>query len=104
MAVNKVEVGGEVKLDLTEDTVTPETLLSGATAHNAAGDKIAGAVDLSSKQDKITVEGILKGSGDGKVEAAETAQASTAGTEAWTFTLEDGSTVSKVIPVLGASV
>ena len=37
MAVNKVEIGGEVKLDLTADTVTPENLLSGATAHNAAG-------------------------------------------------------------------
>lgn len=43
MAVNKVEVGGEVKLDLTEDTVTPENLLSGATAHNAAGEKIVGS-------------------------------------------------------------
>lgn len=42
MAVNKVEVDGEVKLDLTQDTVTPETLLPGATAHNAAGEQIAG--------------------------------------------------------------
>ena len=42
MAVNKVEVDGEVKLDLTQDTVTPEALLPGATAHNAAGEQIAG--------------------------------------------------------------
>lgn len=42
MAVNKVEVGGEVKLDLTQDTVTPETLLSGVTAHSAAGEQITG--------------------------------------------------------------
>lgn len=42
MAVNKVEVGGEVKLDLTQDTVTPETLLSGVTAHNAAGERLTG--------------------------------------------------------------
>ena len=42
MAVNKVEINGEVKLDLTQDTVTPENLLSGATAHNAAGELIAG--------------------------------------------------------------
>ena len=40
MAVNKVEVNGETKLDLTQDTVTPENLLSGATAHNAAGERI----------------------------------------------------------------
>lgn len=44
MAVNKVEVNGETKLDLTQDTVTPENLLSGATAHNAAGEQISGAV------------------------------------------------------------
>lgn len=61
MAVNKVEVNGETKLDLTQDTVTPENLLSGATAHNAAGEPISGAVapvrydvaqDLTSEQKK----------------------------------------------------
>lgn len=45
MAVNKVEVDGEIKLDLTEDTVTPETLLKGATAHNAAGEAITGTLE-----------------------------------------------------------
>ncbi len=44
MAVNKVEVDGETKLDLTADTVTPETLLKGATAHNAAGEAIVGSI------------------------------------------------------------
>ena len=61
MAVNKVEVNGETKLDLAQDTVTPENLLSGATAHNAAGEQISGAVapvrydvaqDLTSEQQK----------------------------------------------------
>lgn len=33
-------------IDLTEDTVTPETLLEGATAHNAAGELITGTADL----------------------------------------------------------
>lgn len=47
MAVNKVEINGETKLDLTQDTVTPETLLSGATAHNAAGERISGAVAVA---------------------------------------------------------
>lgn len=45
MAVNKVEVDGETKLDLTADTVTPETLLKGATAHNAAGEAITGTLE-----------------------------------------------------------
>lgn len=47
MAVNKVEINGETKLDLTQDTVTPENLLSGATAHNAAGEQINGAVAVA---------------------------------------------------------
>lgn len=42
MAVNKVDINGATVIDLTGDSVTPETLLEGATAHNAAGDKIAG--------------------------------------------------------------
>ncbi len=45
MANNKVQLSdGTVLLDLTGDTVTPETLMSGATAHDAAGNRINGAV------------------------------------------------------------
>ena len=50
MAVNKVEVNGETKLDLTQDTVTPENLLSGATAHNAAGERIVGICNCDHAQ------------------------------------------------------
>ena len=42
MAVNKVEVNGETVLDLSQDSVTPEQLAQGATAHNAAGEQITG--------------------------------------------------------------
>ena len=43
MANNKVQLSdGTVLLDLTGDTVTPETLLSGVTAHDAAGNPIVG--------------------------------------------------------------
>lgn len=45
MAVNKVALNGDVKLDLTADTVTPETLLKGTTAHNAAGELITGVYE-----------------------------------------------------------
>ena len=45
MANSKVQLSdGTVLLDLTGDTVTPETLLSGVIAHDAAGDRINGAV------------------------------------------------------------
>lgn len=42
MAVNKVDFGGETLIDLSGDTVTPETLLNGTTAHAANGDIITG--------------------------------------------------------------
>ena len=44
MGVNKVVVGNEVKVDLTGDTVTPQSLANGITAHNAAGDPIVGTM------------------------------------------------------------
>lgn len=58
MAINKVEVNGETKLDLAQDTVTPENLLSGATAHNAAGERITGAANavLYTAQSPTTAE------------------------------------------------
>lgn len=45
MAVNQVVLNGEVKLDLTADSVTPETLIKGMTAHNAAGELITGVYE-----------------------------------------------------------
>lgn len=48
MANNKVQLSdGTVLLDLTGDTVTPQTLLSGVTAHDAAGNPIVGTSDGS---------------------------------------------------------
>lgn len=48
MAVNKVvyntENGAETLIDLTSDTVTPETLTKGVTAHDKSGAKITGAM------------------------------------------------------------
>lgn len=45
MSVNHVIIDGETKLDLRQDTVTPETLLKGKTAHNAAGELITGVYE-----------------------------------------------------------
>lgn len=42
--VNKVDLNGVTVLDLTSDTVTPETLLLGTTAHNAKGKIITGTL------------------------------------------------------------
>lgn len=45
MAVNKVEYAGKVLLDLTEDTVSPDKLISGTTAHDKTGAKIIGTLE-----------------------------------------------------------
>lgn len=42
MGINKVQYGSTTLIDLTGDTVMPENLLNGETAHNAAGEPIVG--------------------------------------------------------------
>ena len=46
MAINKVVYGGNTLIDLSNSTVTPETLLEGETAYNAAGELITGTGSL----------------------------------------------------------
>lgn len=46
MATNKVIYAGVVLIDLTADTVTPDKLLEGITAHNAKGELITGTLKL----------------------------------------------------------
>lgn len=66
-AVNKVVVDGVTRLDLTGDSVTPQTLLAGATAHNAAGEQIEGAVTVAPaanyRRFEGTIESTVTGSG-----------------------------------------
>lgn len=44
MLRNKIIYDGNILIDLTEDTVTPETLLEGVTAHDASGNLIIGTL------------------------------------------------------------
>lgn len=44
MAVNKVIYAGDTLIDLTGDSVTPETLAQGVTAHDASGKLIVGTM------------------------------------------------------------
>lgn len=46
-AKSKIVYGDKVLIDLTEDTVTPATLKSGVTAHDASGAKITGTLDTT---------------------------------------------------------
>lgn len=50
MGVSKVNLSnGETLIDLTEDTVDPNTLFDGETAHDASGNKITGTFSLDSE-------------------------------------------------------
>ena len=64
MGVNKVEVNGFTIMDLTGDTVTPNTLAQGTTAHNAAGDPITGTMVMNNDfiiKVKCTAEYLVDG-------------------------------------------
>ena len=54
MAINKIIYGGETLLDLTADTVAESTLLSGATAHDKAGNVITGTCTFDSDTQDAT--------------------------------------------------
>lgn len=47
MSVNEVVYNGETLIDLKSDTVTPETLAEGVTAHAANGEKIVGTMSAA---------------------------------------------------------
>lgn len=53
MAINKVVYRDETLVDLSEDTVTEDTLLEGETAHNAAGEKIVGRAKAGSDLETV---------------------------------------------------
>lgn len=57
MAVSKVDYAGRTLIDLTNDTVTANNLLSGATAHGANGEVIFGAVVTADIDDTLTESG-----------------------------------------------
>lgn len=54
MGVNKVEINGVVKLDLTADTVTAAKLAQGETAHDASGELITGTMTAPQLQIVVT--------------------------------------------------
>ena len=63
MGYNKVVYGGKTLIDLTGDSVTPEKLLAGETAHDKAGEPIVGpcSFDVDSTDATATAAEILNG-------------------------------------------
>ena len=50
MANNKVVYGGRTLIDLTSDTVTPDKLALGVTAHDKSGNKITGTAKVGTTE------------------------------------------------------
>lgn len=63
MAKSKIIIGGEVAIDLTGDTVTPDKMLEGVTAHDKAGEIITGTCtfDVDSGDATVAEAEILSG-------------------------------------------
>lgn len=61
MGASKIIYGGEVLIDLTQDTVTEDKLLSGVVAHGADGEQIVGSCtfDTDTKDATATSDEIL---------------------------------------------
>lgn len=63
VAVNKVVYGGRTLIDLTADTITPDQLAKGVTAHDKSGAPITGTStkDVDSTDATVAVAEILNG-------------------------------------------
>ena len=59
MAVNKIVIDNEIKIDLTADTVSPSTLALGITAHDKSGNIITGT--MASSPDAPTISELTIG-------------------------------------------
>lgn len=59
MAINRVEYGDTVLMDISGDSVNSNNLLVGATAHDASGEPVEGAVDLGNYYTKNETEGYV---------------------------------------------
>ena len=105
MGVNKVQYGSQVLLDISDSTVTPDTLLTGESAYNAAGEKIAGSLDPMLKSE-------YGGSGPGIVAMADKANEANSAQSANTAVIAQnadnasklaGKTLAQIVPAYAAA-
>ena len=59
MGVNKVIVDGVTKLDMTDATVTPETLPLGVVAYDDRGERIVGVAEFITRDDLVAFKNSL---------------------------------------------
>lgn len=67
MAVNKVVLGDETLIDLSNDTVTPKTLVRGVTATDASGEQIVGELGAATP----TSDGLMSAADKKKLDTVE---------------------------------
>ncbi len=91
--VNKVEYGGSTLIDLTGDTVAPDKLLQGYTAHDASGAPIVGTAVIPSAA--ISVVDTMDPAGG----TIRTITGHVGTYETWTITYRDGTSEDKVVMV-----
>ena len=110
MAVNKVEINGEVKLDLTADTVTAAKLAQGETAHDASGELITGTMIAPQLQIVVTTSAgatvtATKGSKtiSGTAGASGSCTLTVDETGVWTVTAASGSMSKSIDVVVGSA-
>lgn len=56
---NKIIYGNQTLIDLTQDTVTAASMLSGATAHDCSGATVTGTIQTRSISDVTVVNSVL---------------------------------------------
>lgn len=110
MAVNKVEINGVVKLDLTADTVTAAKLAQGETAHDASGKLITGTMTVPQLQIVVTTNAgatvtATKGGKtvSGTADASGNCTLTIDETGTWTVTAISGSTSKSVDVAVGST-
>lgn len=111
MAVNKVEINGVVKLDLTQDTVTPDTLLKDTVAHDASGARIVGTMARGAEMSIVVTtkagavctatKGTITVSGTADADGNCTLTVMEAGT--WTVSATSGTVTKQQDVVVGTS-
>ena len=86
MAVNKVVLGDQTLIDLTADSVTPDKLFKGITAHNMKGESIVGTMEAGGGANAD--EATIITNAEGKLETAIGGK--------WVDGLVDGPTIATV--------
>lgn len=102
MAVNKVVLGDDTLIDLTADSVTPDKLFKGITAHNMKGESIVGTMEGGSSPEPSDNTAVIFADYDGNLidtwtwdEKASKTELPTVPAhsglvfEGWNWTLED---------------